>query len=123
MDNNRANIFNAFIMNARYMPIVSMLKEIFKSVITRITIEGKKKLWAAFIEHPISPRIMKKLEEKKMLGFGMPSAGSGYYNVTHGVDAFIVRLTEMSYSCKLWEVVSMIYNIVLYPYLPSFWFV
>jgi len=36
VDNNMAESFNAFIMDATYVPIVSMLKEIFKQVMKRI---------------------------------------------------------------------------------------
>ena len=42
VDNNMADIFNAFIMDARYMPIVSMLKTMFHSIMKRITVKKKK---------------------------------------------------------------------------------
>ena len=36
VDNNMAEIFNGFIVEARYLHIVSMLREIFKVVIKRV---------------------------------------------------------------------------------------
>jgi len=36
VDNNMAEIFNGSIVEVRYLPIVSMLKEIFKTIMKRV---------------------------------------------------------------------------------------
>jgi len=60
VDNNMAEIFNVFIMDARYMPIVSILKEIF----TQVKRIASKNQWAASLEQLIAPNILKKLEKR-----------------------------------------------------------
>jgi len=47
VDNHTVEIFNAFIMDARHMPIVSMLKEIFKQVMKGA---ASKKQWAVSLK-------------------------------------------------------------------------
>ena len=42
INNNVAEIFNGFIMHARYMPIISMFKTMFKFITKRII--AKKKI-------------------------------------------------------------------------------
>ena len=62
VDNNMAEIFNGSIVKARYLPIVSMFREIFKDVMKRL---AKRKSWAAKVEDSICPMIIIKLEKLK----------------------------------------------------------
>jgi len=47
IDNNMAEIFNGSIVKARYVPKVSMLREIFKVVMKRV---AQRKRWAVKID-------------------------------------------------------------------------
>ena len=82
------------------MPLASMLKETLKQVMKRIA--SKKKQWGAPLEQLIAPMILQKLE-KRIENLRLREAswiGGGYCSVTHGTDAFMVRLTERTCSCK-----------------------
>jgi len=53
-------IFNDFIVKARYLPIVSMLGEIFKLVMKRV---AQRKSWLAKLEDSICHMTIVKLEK------------------------------------------------------------
>jgi len=57
-----SEIFNGSIVKARYLPIVSILEEIFKTVMKRV---AQRKSWVAKLEDSICPRIMIKLDKYK----------------------------------------------------------
>ena len=57
-----AEIFNGSIIEARYLPIVSIFREIFKAIMKRV---AQRKSWTAKLEDSICPRIVIKLEKLK----------------------------------------------------------
>ena len=57
-----SEIFNGSIVKARYLPIVSILEEIFKTVMKRV---AQRKRWVAKLEGSICPRIVIKLDKYK----------------------------------------------------------
>lgn len=83
--------FNGSIIEARYKPIVTMLDDIYMSVMTRI---ARRKAWAESIEQAICPRILGKLEkaEEDSKFWRAYGSGGGFYNVKHGIEAYIVNL-------------------------------
>ena len=62
VDNNMAEIFNRSTVEVRCLPIVSMLREIFKVIMKRV---AQRKSWTAKLEDSICPRIVIKLEKLK----------------------------------------------------------
>ena len=57
-----AEIFNGSIVEARYLPTMSMLREIFKAILNRVV---QRKSGPAKLEDSICPRIIIKLEKLK----------------------------------------------------------
>ena len=86
-----------------------MLKAIFHSVMKRIDAQEQ---WPASLDQSIEPRIMKKMEKRieKARFWEASRAGGWYYSVTHGSNAFIVKLTKRSCSCKSWELSNLPYS-------------
>ena len=62
VDNNMVEIFNAFIIEHRFKPIVTMLEDIFRIIMTRVA--SKKKI-AYHLDLSICPIILKKIEMEK----------------------------------------------------------
>ena len=91
IDNNMAEIFNGSIVEARYFPIVSMLREIFKSVTKRV---AQRKSWVAKLEGSLCPRIMVKVDKYKDMAryWQATRAENGFYSVEHGTESYVVNL-------------------------------
>jgi len=78
-----AEKFNAFIIEHRFKPIVTMLKDIFPSIIRRVA--SKKKI-AYQLDLLICPTILKRIEKEKNQSrcWQASSGGNGMYDVKHG---------------------------------------
>ena len=62
VDNNMSKIFNGTIIEARFKPILSMLKEIYNKTIERVDI---RKEWVARLKQAVARRIISKIEKGK----------------------------------------------------------
>jgi len=102
VDNNMDEIFNAFILVERFMPIWTMLDTIFKKVMTRVAF---RKQMADHLHQDICPMILKKLEKAKDLcrWWHTSRGGNGMYSVTHGSQGFVVDMLAKTCTCKVWE--------------------
>ena len=99
VDNNMAQIFNGSIMEARYLPLVSMLREIFKAIMKRV---AQRKSWATKLEDSICHTIILKLENLKDRAryWQASRVENGFYGVEHSTESFVVNLNQGSCSCK-----------------------
>ena len=97
-----AEIFNAFIIEARFKPIVTMLDDIFTSVMTRVAC---RKHWCENLQQDICPRILKKLDKGKNQArwWQASAATNGLYSVKHGSEGFVVNIIAQTCTCRAWE--------------------
>jgi len=102
VDNNMAEIFNAFIIEERFMPIWTMLDAIFKKVMTRV---ASRKQMSDHLQQDICPVILKKLEKAKDLcrQWHASRGGNGMYSVTYGSVGFVVDMVGKTCTCNAWE--------------------
>ena len=88
-----AKIFNAFIIEHRFKPTVTMLEDIFQSIMTRVA--SKKKV-AYRLDLSICPIILKRLEKgKNQSRWWQASLGdNGMYDVKHGSEGFVLDILD-----------------------------
>lgn len=98
-----AEIFNGFIMEARYKPMVCMLDDIYYSIMTRV---GKMGEWVNNLDQPIALRIIAKLKQAKIESRWWDAQPSDYgiYSVKHGLEAFAVDLNKKECTCRSGEI-------------------
>ena len=94
VDNNMAENFNGWIMDARFKPIISMLDDIRKQVMSRIA--NKRRSVRTWITN-ISPRALEKLEKNKGLSYSWFNEFNGdegfeITNVYNTINTHIVHL-------------------------------
>jgi len=88
-----AKIFNAFIIEHRFKPIVTILEDIFYSIMTRVA--SKKKI-AYHLDLSIYPTILKKIEKEKNQSWWWKASpgGNDMYDVKHGSEGFVVDILD-----------------------------
>jgi len=102
VDNNMAEIFNAFIIEVRFKPIKTMLEEIFESIMTTV---ASRKAIAYNLQQQTCPAILKKLDKAKESSrwWQARRASNGMYKVKHGTNGFVVNMYAKTCTCKVWE--------------------
>ncbi|KAK8578010.1 hypothetical protein V6N13_076682 [Hibiscus sabdariffa] len=103
VDNNMAEAFNGWIVEARAKPIISMLEQIRIIVMSRMTV---KRNWAEKWRTNISPRALEKLERNMSTSnqCRLVWNGDGGFEMTHLDNQDIVDLKKLSCTCKEWEI-------------------
>ncbi|XP_050217576.1 uncharacterized protein LOC126668414 [Mercurialis annua] len=109
IDNNLAETFNGWILDARCLPIISMLEAIRVQVMTRLHV--KRRLCQGWI-NDIAPRAMKKLERNKELSYLWQILWNGDdgYEVTSIYDANVkhtVNTTIRACTCREWNLTGI----------------
>lgn len=106
VDNNMCESFNKWIVEARFLPIISMLEAIRRKVMVRIH-EHRTKMekWIG----PIYPNILKKLNAYVTeSGFCHAiSNGNDKFEVKHHEQRFTVNLQSRTCSCRYWQLAGL----------------
>ncbi|XP_049406163.1 uncharacterized protein LOC125869766 [Solanum stenotomum] len=100
--NNFTESFNAWILEARGMPIIKMLEEIRIKVMTRLAEnEDKVRHWKT--EH--SPQCMKLYNDYRAIAHGCTVNFNGDYGyeVSEADDRHTVNLEHIRCTCRLWD--------------------
>ncbi|KAK8604369.1 hypothetical protein V6N13_099313 [Hibiscus sabdariffa] len=102
VDNNMAEAFNAWILDARYKSIISLLEDIRVMVMSRLHV---KRTWASKWRTNISPKALEKLEYnmEQSTHCRLVWNGDGGFEVQHGEDQHIVDMKQLKCTCKAWE--------------------
>ncbi|XP_056697778.1 uncharacterized protein [Spinacia oleracea] len=104
IDNNMSEVFNAYILNSRHKPIITMLEDIRESIMERLF---KKRDFISKKECFICPRIQKKLEENKLKSRGWSAFWDGRFKfgVREGIDQtkYVIDLRDRTCSCNAWQ--------------------
>ncbi|XP_021737176.1 uncharacterized protein LOC110703694 [Chenopodium quinoa] len=105
VDNNMSEVFNAYILNSRHKPIITMLEDIREGVMERL---HKKRDQIANKEMVLCPRIQQKLETCKVWARGWNAYWDGgfCYGVREGAtrEKFVVNLSQRTCSCRAWQI-------------------
>ncbi|KAL4378422.1 hypothetical protein GQ457_02G034530 [Hibiscus cannabinus] len=106
VDNNLAEAFNGWIVDARCHPIISMLEEIRKMVMQRLHV---KRSWVNKWKTNIAPRAQQKLEKNMELSVQCRLVwnGDGGFEVTHGENQHTINLNTMQCTCREWELTGI----------------
>ncbi|KAK8661724.1 hypothetical protein V6N13_091320 [Hibiscus sabdariffa] len=106
VDNNLAEAFNGWIVDARCHPIISMLEKIRKIVMQRLHV---KRSWVNKWKTNIAPRAQQKLEKNMELSVQCRLVwnGDGGFEVTHGENQHTVNLNTMQCTCREWELTGI----------------
>jgi hypothetical protein len=102
VDNNLCESFNKWIVEARFLPIITMLETIRRKVMVRIQEQrSKSERWMG----RICPNILRKLNAYiKLSGYYHAiSNGAEKFEVTHWDHRFTVDLQEKTCSCRYWQ--------------------
>ncbi|KAK8657849.1 hypothetical protein V6N13_036068 [Hibiscus sabdariffa] len=99
VDNNMAEAFNAWILDARCKPIISLLEDIRVMVMSRLHV---KRTWASKWRTNISPKTLEKLERnmEQSTHCRLVWNGDGGFEVQHGEDQHIVDMKQLKCTCK-----------------------
>ncbi|KAK9168867.1 hypothetical protein Syun_001007 [Stephania yunnanensis] len=109
VDNNLAETFNGWILEARCKSIISMLEDIRRKVMKRLV---KKKQESTKWHCDVSPRVLSKLEKNKEKSFDWMAEWNGYneYEVSsvyNGVDKHKVDMKARTCSCREWNLTGI----------------
>ncbi|KAL4319548.1 hypothetical protein GQ457_18G007380 [Hibiscus cannabinus] len=106
VDNNIAEAFNARLIGARHMSIISMFEEIRHYVMER-TVKNKNSCmkW----KNQICPKICAKVEEHRELSAFCHVSWNGAdgYEVVSNRDTFVVDLKEKKCTCRYWDLTGI----------------
>ncbi|KAL2930291.1 Tyrosine-protein kinase JAK1 [Bienertia sinuspersici] len=104
IDNNMNEVFNAYILQSRHKPIITMLEDIREGLMERM---HKKRDFIANKDISICPRIQAKLEKSKLDARGWSAFWDGHfcYGVREGATQvrYVVSLLERTCSCYAWQ--------------------
>ncbi|KAL4301674.1 hypothetical protein GQ457_10G014170 [Hibiscus cannabinus] len=102
VDNNMAEAFNAWILDARCKPIISLLEDIRIMMMSRLHV---KRTWASKWRTNISPKALEKLEHnmEQSTHCRLVWNGDGGFEVQHGEDQHIVDMKQLKCTCRAWE--------------------
>lgn len=109
VDNNLAETYNGWILEARCKPIISMLDEIRQKVMNRI---WKKRQFANTWISGISPKALEKLEKNKELSYNWYNEFNGdegfeITNVYNAANRHIVHLENKTCTCREWQLTGV----------------
>lgn len=104
--NNNSEVFNKYILDARELPILSMMERIKSQLMTRIYSKQKEmQKW----QGDICPKIMKKLQrnaEMANICYVLP-AGMGIFQVQERDSQYIVDLNAKQCDCRRWNLTGI----------------
>ncbi|XP_074288923.1 uncharacterized protein LOC141614067 [Silene latifolia] len=104
IDNNMSEVFNAYILNSRHKPIITMLEDIRESIMERM---HKKRDFIASKNFSICPRAQEQLEKAKVAARGWNTIlGSKFtFGVREGATQtrYVVDLLNRTCSCNVWQ--------------------
>ena len=106
--NNHSEVFNSYILEAREMPMLSMLENIFYKMLHRIVGKNKE---AETWQGKICPKIKKKLDKATewAANCDVMSAGGGLYKVASREyeGGYRVDLKAMTCDCRRWQLTGI----------------
>ncbi|XP_059461824.1 uncharacterized protein LOC132190802 [Corylus avellana] len=104
--NNLCECFNAYILNARDLPIISMLEFIRKKLMKRYQ---TKKDGIHTMTGRLCPRVVAKLDEIRQVAGHCYStyARAGLYEVTHNNKQYVVNLLRKTCGCRQWDMTGI----------------
>ena len=105
--NNSCEVFNSYILEARELPILSMLEKIKQQLMTR-HYNKQKELSEQFVG-PICPKIRKKVAKNAELAnicYAMPS-GNGLFQVLEREFQYIVDIRAKTCECRKWNLTGI----------------
>ncbi|XP_021724899.1 uncharacterized protein LOC110692207 [Chenopodium quinoa] len=101
IDNNMSEVFNAYTLNSRHKPIITMLEDISETLMERLF---KKRDFIEKKECFICPRIQQKLEDNKLKSRGWSAFRDGRFKfgVRDGITQtkYVVDLRDRTCSCN-----------------------
>lgn len=105
--NNSCEVFNKYILDARKLPILSMLEKIESQLMTRHY--NKQKEVSEQMQGPFCPKIRKKVlknAEAANLCYALP-AGKGVFQVQERDYQYIVDITTKQCYCRRWDLTGI----------------
>ncbi|KAK8716525.1 hypothetical protein V6N13_043832 [Hibiscus sabdariffa] len=99
VDYNMAEAFNAWILDARCKPIISLLEDSRVMVMSRLHV---KRTWTSKWRTNISPKALEKLEHnmEQSTHCRLVWNGDGGFEVQHGEDQHIVDMKQLKCTCR-----------------------
>ncbi|XP_057249935.1 uncharacterized protein LOC130591056 [Beta vulgaris subsp. vulgaris] len=105
VDNNMSEVFNAYILNSRHKPIITMLEDIREGIMERL---HKKRDQIGKKEMLLCPRIQQQVEKHKIGARGWNAFWDGgfSYGVREGATQtkYVVNLEARTCSCNAWQI-------------------
>ncbi|XP_010678151.3 uncharacterized protein LOC104893714 [Beta vulgaris subsp. vulgaris] len=105
VDNNMREVFNAYILNSRHKPIITMLEDIREGIMERLQ---KKRDEIGKKEMLLCPRIQQQIEKHKIDARGWNAFWDGgfSYGVREGATQtkYVVNLEARTCSCNAWQI-------------------
>ncbi|KAK9044270.1 hypothetical protein V6N11_072583 [Hibiscus sabdariffa] len=103
VDNNMAEAFNGWIIEARCKPIITMLEEIRTMVMSRMNV---KRAWAGTWRTNIAPRALQKLKRnmENSTHCRLVWNGDGGFEVNHLGNQHTIDLKKLTGTCREWEI-------------------
>ena len=104
--NNNCEVFNKYILEARELPILSMLERIKNQIMTRHY--NKQKEAENFIG-TVCPKIRKKITKNAEFAnicYAMP-AGQGIFQVQSKENTYIVDIVNKQCECRRWDLTGI----------------
>ena len=104
--NNNCEVFNKYILEARELPILSMLERIKNQIMTR---HYNKQQEAENFVGTVCPKIRKKFAknvEFANICYAMP-AGQGIFQVQSKESTYIVDIVNKQYECRRWDLIGI----------------
>lgn len=105
--NNNCEVFNKYILEARELPLLSMLERIKGQLMTRYY--NKQKEMEEKWQGPICPKIWKKVSKNADIAnncFILP-AGKGIFYVQHKHFSYIVDIQTRHCGCRRWDLTGI----------------
>ncbi|KAJ4843215.1 hypothetical protein Tsubulata_029702 [Turnera subulata] len=110
VDNNMCEVFNCFIIEARFKAIVSMLEDICRLMMSRIgskelTVSEERSRW----RNQFGSRITHEIERNKEIAanYLVQPNRSGKYECIDGVNVFVVDKNKRECTCRSWELTGI----------------
>jgi hypothetical protein len=105
--NNSCEVFNNFILEARELPVLTMLEEIKGKLMARHYLKEKEpgEMW----QGPICPKIRKKVNKITQWSntcYPIPS-GKGIFQVMDRDHSFVVDIGERKCECRRWDLTGI----------------
>jgi hypothetical protein len=104
--NNLCKCFNAYILKARDLPIISMLEFIRKKLMKKYQ---AKRDGIRTMTGMLCPRVVVKLDEIGRIDGHCYNtyAGDGLYKVTHNNKQYVVNLLRRTCGCRQWDLTGI----------------